>query len=90
MKEPFLIMSLLILGPNSPRKDIDVYLQPLIDKLKELWENGVQAYDASSGEKFQMHAAVLWTINDFSAYGNLFGWSTKGYMACPVCNHQTS
>ncbi|KAL6214304.1 hypothetical protein ACLB2K_013740 [Fragaria x ananassa] len=33
-----------------------------------------------------MKAVVLWTVNDFPAYGNLSGWSTKGYLACPVCN----
>ena len=41
MKEPFIMMSLLILGRNSPGKDIDVYLRPLIDELKDLWEIGV-------------------------------------------------
>ena len=30
------MMSLLILGPKAPRKDIDVYLHPLIEELKEL------------------------------------------------------
>ena len=37
-----------------------------------------------------MHAAVMWTINDFPAYGNLSGWTTKGYLACPVCNEHAS
>ena len=32
----------------------------------------------------------MWTINDFLGYGSLSGWSTKGYMACPCCNEQTS
>ncbi|KAF7130349.1 hypothetical protein RHSIM_Rhsim10G0129300 [Rhododendron simsii] len=36
MKEPFCFMSLLILGPSSIGKDIDVYLRPLVDELKEL------------------------------------------------------
>lgn len=35
---------------------------------------------------FDLKAAILWTINDFPAYGNLSGWSTKGYLACPICN----
>ncbi|XP_060194586.1 uncharacterized protein LOC132623787 isoform X2 [Lycium barbarum] len=85
-KDPFMIMSLLIPGPQAPGKDIDVYLRPLIDELKELWNDGVETFDTSTGECFKMHAAVLWTINDFPAYGNLSGWSTKGYMACPTCN----
>ena len=36
MKEPYLMLSLLIPSPNSPSMDIDVYLQPLIKELKEL------------------------------------------------------
>ena len=31
-------MSLLILGPTSPGKDFDVFLEPLIEELKELWK----------------------------------------------------
>lgn len=90
MKEPFFLMSLLIPGPKAPGKDIDIYMRPLIDELKELWNDGVQTYDASTNQNFKMHAAVLWTINDFPAYAYMSGWSTKGYMACPVCNKETS
>ena len=89
MKQPFFMLSLLIPGKNSPGKDIDVYLQPLIEELKELWVQGVETFDVSTKKNFQMHVAVLWTINDFPAYGDFSGWSTKGYMACPVCNDQT-
>ena len=38
MTKPFMMMSLLIPGRNSLGKDIDVYLRPLIDELKDLWE----------------------------------------------------
>ncbi|XP_026413256.1 uncharacterized protein LOC113309041 isoform X2 [Papaver somniferum] len=86
MKQPFFMMSLLIPGPQAPGNDIDVYLRPLIDELKELWDVGVETRDVSTGKVFCMHAAVLWTINDFPAYANLSGWSTKGYLACPMCN----
>ena len=86
MKKEFSMMSLLIPGPISPGKDIDVYMQPLVDELKELREIGVETYDASKGENFQMRAALLWTINDFPAFGMMSSWSTKGYMACPTCN----
>ncbi|KAA0051316.1 uncharacterized protein E6C27_scaffold55G00290 [Cucumis melo var. makuwa] len=39
----------------------------------------------SFGQFFKLYAALLWTINDFSAYGDLSGWSTKGYQACLIC-----
>ena len=89
MKWTLLILSLVILGPTLPGIAIDVYLQSLVEKLKELWDVGVQAYDASSKEIFQLCAALMWTINDFSAYANLSGWSTKGGLACPFCAMET-
>ncbi|KAB2607136.1 hypothetical protein D8674_038803 [Pyrus ussuriensis x Pyrus communis] len=83
MKQPNLLLSLLIPGPRSPGKEIDVYMRPLIDELNELWEVGIPTYDAFSNQSFTMKAAVLWTISDFPAYGMLSGWSTHGYKACP-------
>ena len=73
MKRPYMFLTLLIPGPKGPSNDIDVYMQPLIDELKELWENGASTYDASLKENFQMRAAILWTINDFPAYGYIYG-----------------
>nr|XP_048330607.1 uncharacterized protein LOC125422586 [Ziziphus jujuba var. spinosa] len=90
MKETFSMMSLLIPGPMAPGKDIDVYLRPMIDELKDIWTNGFTTYDISKKERFTMHPAVLWTIHDFPAYGKLSGWSTKRYKACPTCNEDTS
>ncbi|XP_077248875.1 uncharacterized protein LOC143888370 [Tasmannia lanceolata] len=89
MKQPYIMLSLLIPGPSSPGNDIDVYLEPLIEELKELWVSGLQTYDASRQETFQMHASLLWTISDFPAYANLSGWSTKGKLSCPSCNKDT-
>ncbi|KAM1429655.1 hypothetical protein ACFX2I_045826 [Malus domestica] len=45
MKQPNLLLSLLILGPRSPGKEIDVYMRPLIDELNELWEVGTPTYN---------------------------------------------
>ncbi|XP_073047517.1 uncharacterized protein [Primulina eburnea] len=89
MKESNFILSSLIPGPEGPGDAIDVYLQPLIEELKELWEVGIETFDASTRQNFKLHASLLWTINDFPAYGNLSGWSTKGKMACPCCNKDT-
>ncbi|XP_024172090.1 uncharacterized protein LOC112178122 [Rosa chinensis] len=41
MKRKYMMLTLLISGPKQPGNDIDVYLEPLIDDLKVLWE-GVQ------------------------------------------------
>ncbi|GJW18749.1 hypothetical protein Tco_0026185 [Tanacetum coccineum] len=91
MKESSFMLTLLIPGPKSPSKDIDVYLRPLIDDLKDLWAKpGVETIDVATGLTFNMRAMVLWTINDFPARSSLFGWSGQGYKACPTCNEDTS
>ncbi|XP_020082534.1 uncharacterized protein LOC109706142, partial [Ananas comosus] len=89
MKATSFILSLLIPGPSGPGNHIDIYLQPLIEELMELWEVGTDTYDSSCGETFRLKAALLWTINDFPAYGNLSGWNVHGAFACPCCNIDT-
>nr|GEY68423.1 hypothetical protein [Tanacetum cinerariifolium] len=85
MKESYFMLTLLIPGPKSLGKDIDVYLRPLIDDLKVLWAKpGVETIDVATGIKFNMRAMVLWTINDFLARSSLSGWSGQGYKACPA------
>ncbi|KAK9076729.1 hypothetical protein SSX86_005063 [Deinandra increscens subsp. villosa] len=85
MKQPNFILSLIIPGPKGPGNKIDVYMQPLIKELEDLWDVGVKTFDASVNENFYLKAAVLSTISDFPGYANLSGWSTKGEYACPLC-----
>ncbi|XP_056698165.1 uncharacterized protein [Spinacia oleracea] len=85
MKRPFMFLSLLVPGPKNPKGNLDVYMQPLIEELKQLWEVGAMTYDISSKQNFNLRAALLWTISDFPAYGMLSGWSTAGKKACPYC-----
>ena len=73
MKRSYFILSLLIPGPTSPRNDIDVYLQPLVEELNELWDVEVEIFDVPSKESFQMRAALLWTRNDFLPYVDISG-----------------
>ncbi|XP_071688802.1 uncharacterized protein [Rutidosis leptorrhynchoides] len=73
MKKPFLFLSLLIPGPSAP----------------ELWDTGVNTYDASTKSYFTLRASLLWTVSDFPAYTNLSGWSTKGKLDCPSCHKET-
>ncbi|KAL3527655.1 hypothetical protein ACH5RR_012311 [Cinchona calisaya] len=89
MKQPYSMLSLLIPGPFAPGNDIDIYLQPLIKELKELWDVGVNTYDASSKQNFKLRTVLLWTISDFPGYVILSGWSAKGKFACPMCHQHT-
>ena len=70
MKRSSFILLLLISDPTSHGNNIDVYLQSQVEELKELWDVRVKMYDVSSKKSFQMHVALLWTINDFLAYGD--------------------
>ncbi|GKA21518.1 hypothetical protein Tco_0701507 [Tanacetum coccineum] len=62
-------------------KDIDFYLRPLIDDLKDLWaKSEVKTIDVATGLKFNMRAMVLWTINDFPTRSSLSRWSGQDVM----------
>ncbi|XP_019267386.1 PREDICTED: uncharacterized protein LOC109244707 [Nicotiana attenuata] len=89
MKSEYIMLSMIIPGPSSPGNDIDVYLRPLIEELKELWETGIDTFDAETNQTFRMRAALMWTVSDFPALAMLSGWSTKGRLACPTCNYDT-
>jgi ABC-type iron transport system FetAB permease component len=80
-----MFLSTIIPGPSSPSWNIDVCLQPLIDELTQLWSSGALIYDISRKQNFVMRAALMWTINDFPAYGMVSSWSTNGKLACPYC-----
>jgi len=76
MKQPYFMLSLIIPGPRAPGMNINLYLQPLVHELMELWDVGVTTYDVSSKKKF-------------TTYVDLSGWSTKGPHACPCCMDST-
>ena len=79
MKRKYMMLSMMISGPRQPGNDIDVYLSPLVEDLRKLWDEGVVVFDAFCKETFEMRAMLFCTINDFPAYGNLSGYSVKGH-----------
>ncbi|XP_020961147.1 uncharacterized protein LOC110263725 [Arachis ipaensis] len=89
MKPTSLILSMIIPGEKMPENNIDVYLQPLIKELKELWYDGIQTLDRFKNEMFTLRAALMWTISDFTGLGNLSGWNVHSKYACPTCNFNT-
>ncbi|CAM6093785.1 unnamed protein product [Calypogeia fissa] len=67
MKKGHLILSTIIPGPKQVKK-IDVYLQPLIEELQELWK-GVDCYDGRERTggfhwEFKLKAILAWTMHD--------------------------
>jgi hypothetical protein len=73
MRPEFMFLSMVIPGPSSLVRNIDVCLRPLIDELAQLWSSRALTYDILRKQNFLMRAALMWTINDFPAYGMLFG-----------------
>jgi hypothetical protein len=47
MRSEFMFLSIIIPGPSSPGRNIDVCLQPLIDELVQLWSSEALTYDIS-------------------------------------------
>jgi len=85
MRLKFMFLSTVIPSPNSPDWNIDVCLRLLIDELTLLWSSRALTYDISRKQNYLMRAALIWTINDFPAYGMFYGWSTHGKLECPYC-----
>ena len=69
-----MFLTALVTGPSNPKHKIDVFLQPIVAELEQLWEEGVVTYDISLKQNFHLRAALIWKISDFLAYAMLSGW----------------
>jgi hypothetical protein len=87
------MLSLIIPGPRSiTGKHFDIFLEPLLQELLQLWVEGINTIDAARFNEmrtFKLRAILLWTIHDFPAYGIVSGCVTKEYKGCPVCGPNT-
>ena len=84
-----MMLTILISGLKQLENNIDVYLAPLKIDLNMLWEKCVECFDAKHEETFNLRVMLLWTINDFLAYGNFSIYIVKGYNACSICEENT-
>ncbi|XP_076892266.1 uncharacterized protein LOC143543947 [Bidens hawaiensis] len=46
LKEQYIQVPLIIPGQKNPKQNLDIFLQPLVDELKLLWQDGIKTYDA--------------------------------------------
>ncbi|GKC33712.1 hypothetical protein Tco_1046096 [Tanacetum coccineum] len=81
LKESYVQLALLIPGRKTPGHNIDVFLRPLIDELKELYDVGINTYDAYRRQNFTMKAILLWTVSDFSRICIVVRRDKKGFHA---------
>ena len=86
-KESNYMMALLIPGPKSPGKDFDLFMEPLVEELQQLWK-GVLTRDlySSPPADFFLRAVIIWCIHDYPALGTMSGRTTHGYNACVRCD----
>jgi hypothetical protein len=79
---------------NIPRKEaltfgkVHVYLFPLIEELQLLWI-GVQTFNVSSKESFNLQTTCIWGVHDFLMYGLFASCVMKGHVKCPPCGLAT-
>jgi hypothetical protein len=59
--------------PEQSGPDIDVCLRPLIDELTRLLSFEALTYNISRKHNFIIRGAFMWIINDFPAYGMVYG-----------------
>ncbi|KAL0292208.1 UNVERIFIED_CONTAM: hypothetical protein Sradi_6997800 [Sesamum radiatum] len=85
----YMFLTMVISGPSNPMHLTDVYLQPLIEELLQLWHVGVRTYDDAMDRAFMMRATLMWIVNGLTAYRMASGWSTAGVIGCPVCMNDT-
>jgi hypothetical protein len=84
-------MPLLIQGPRQPGNDIDVFLEPVIDELVEMFEKGVpDVWGEYKKEHVMIKGVLIATITDLPGRGSLSGEKTKGYTRCVECLDDTN
>jgi hypothetical protein len=77
MKEGVMFLSLIVLSPKDLVTKINVFMQPLIEEVKVMWQ-GIEAYDSHLKCSFTLRAAYLWSIHDLLAYVIFSGWCIHG------------
>ena len=93
LKKFYVMLSYIIPGRKSVTgEQWDMYMEPLLEELRHLWSVGTPIRDASKplNESFhQLRAVLMFTINDYPAYGIVSGLVTKGYKGCVCCGPNT-
>src|SRR5437762_5232114 len=84
MKRKYLMLSILIQGPKQPGNDIDVFLEPLLEDMAKLWNDGELVWDEFKQECFTLRAMIFVAITDYPGGFSLSG-QMKGKKGCLVC-----
>ena len=83
LKHRYLLLNMLISGPKQPGND-NVFLEPLMEDMKIIWDDGVKMMDASVKQEFTLKAIIFVTIIDYPGLFTLSG-QIKVKSGCVVC-----
>jgi hypothetical protein len=76
-----LLLTILISGPKQLGINIDVFLEPLLEDMKKLWNEGVSIWDELTKKASTCRAIIFVTITDYLALFSLCG-QIKGFTRC--------
>jgi hypothetical protein len=77
LNEGFIFLALVIPGPKESNKQMNIFLRPLMEELKKMWQ-GVDAYGSHLKCRFNLRAAYLWSIHDYLIYDKFVDWCVHG------------
>jgi hypothetical protein len=63
-KRKYLMLSILIQGPKQDGIDIDVFLEPFMEDMVKLWNEGVCMWDQYQQEYFTLYGIIFACIHD--------------------------
>jgi hypothetical protein len=84
-KRKYLILSILIQGLKQICTDIDVFLEPLMEDIIKLWNEGVCMWDQYQQEYFTLYTIIFVCIHDALGDFTLSGHTKGKSGACPIC-----
>jgi hypothetical protein len=88
LKQGFIFFALINPCPKKSKKQMNIFLHSLMEEMKELWQ-GVDVYDSHLKCQLNLHAAYLWSIHNYLAYGKFVGWCVHDRLNCPICIDDT-
>jgi hypothetical protein len=84
-KRKYLTLSILIQGLKQADINIDVFLEPLMEDMTKLWNDGVHMWDQYQQEYFTLYASIFICIHD-APRGFTVSGLTKGKSGIwPIC-----
>jgi hypothetical protein len=83
------MLYILIQGPKQAGIGIDVFLEPLMEDMMKLCNEGVCMWDQYQQEYFTLKVIIFVCIHDAPG-GFIVSVQTKGKCGCPVCIDKTT